>query len=108
MRLRPIEMIMMTIMMTMTLFNTTYIHGLASTLPVNQAGHQTHPMTTCVHSPFTFHPNAASARISPTPMPLTQVAIHKTTGGDNSCRITVEITLRDIGCNVMLDPSSGE
>ncbi len=71
-----------------------YNLGLTSTLPTSQAGHQTHQITTWVHSPFTCHPKAASASTSFTCRPEYQHAIHTTTGGDTVCSSIVEIILR--------------
>lgn len=62
-----------------------YNNGLATTAPTNQAGHQTHHTTTCVHKPETVHPNAASNNISPTSTPHQLQPAKATTGGDSKC-----------------------
>ena len=75
------------------LYRNAYILGLARTLPVSQAGHHTHHTTTCVHVPFTFHPNEASASMSVIEVPVCQAIIHNIIGGDKICRTTVDSTL---------------
>ena len=67
-----------------------YKSGLTSILPINQAGHHTHQTTTCVHSPLTFQPKAASANSSPTDAPQALHTINTTTGGDSICNTIVD------------------
>lgn len=66
-----------------------YNNGLATTAPTNQAGHQMHHTTTCVHKPETLHPNAASSSISPTSTPHQLQPAKATTGGDSKCSKTL-------------------
>ena len=60
--------------------------GLTKTAPTNQAGHQMHHTTTCVHRPDTRHPNAAWASTSLAPTPARWHPALKTTGGDRACK----------------------
>lgn len=72
-----------------------YNNGLATTAPTNQAGHQMHHTTTCVHKPETVHPNAASNNISPTSTPHQLQPAKATTGGDSKCSKTLAKTFLD-------------
>lgn len=73
----------------------SYNNGLATTAPINQAGHQMHHTTTCVHKPETVHPNAASNNISPTSTPHQLQPAKATTGGDSTCSKTLARTFLD-------------
>lgn len=80
-----------------------YNNGLAITAPINQAGHQIHHTTTCVHKPETVHPNAASNNISPTSTPHQLQPAKATTGGDSKCSKTLARTFLDF-----IDPPKEE
>lgn len=58
---------------------------LVKTLPVSQAGHQIHHITTCVHIPLTFQPNAAEDSVSETVVPVSQQMAQRTAGGESIC-----------------------
>lgn len=78
-----------------------YNNGLATTVPTNQAGHQMHHTTTCVHKPETVHPNAASSNISLTSTPHQLQPAKATTGGDSKCSKTLAKTFLDF---ILLPP----
>jgi hypothetical protein len=54
--------------------------------PINQAGHQTHQITTGVHRPDTFHPKAISRSISLTLLFQRKVATNGTATGPRALR----------------------
>ena len=85
-----------------------YNIGFTSTLPTNQAGHQTHHTMTCTHNPFTFQPKAASANTSPISEPQRMHTVQTNTGGDNSCSPTVDRILLIIGGNTSLGSTEAE